>query len=179
MRAGKFARVWTLTVLLSTGAASTWISCCSMTREELKAMVGTHAECPSSWRIGDRLTQKCTHCPTGTCRVIDDCICPNHFLEQYEKYKDTADPPSFAPPWECAEHYGGKTWPESIEADDRAWRGCGEIVTVTDFGTKACCALTEEELIAASGTSKYCPSSSSFSSIKNLDGKCETCPEGL
>lgn len=165
-------------MLFSTGAAASWASCCSLSREALDDMIGRHNECPSSSRIGDRLEKKCASCPEGTCRVVDTCYCPKDFLESYDDEKDDADPSPNSPPGKCAGTHGGKRWPESIEAGDVTWRGCGEDVTLTDFGSKSCCLLTEEELKAASGTSEYCPTRYGYS-IKDLEEKCKTCPAGM
>lgn len=173
------ARAVALVVLFSAGAAASWISCCSMTREQLENIIGRNDACPKTLlglRVGDVLEKKCSSCPVGTCRIGNSCYCPKGFLEIYERERENPKISELSLPGKCAVTHAGKMWPESVEMGDHAWRGCGEDVTLTDFGTKSCCALTEEELLAASGTSKFCPNR--LSTLSRLDEKCETCPAG-
>lgn len=111
----------------------------------MESIIGMNENCPSSNPVTKRLETKCASCPVGSCRVVDECVCPKYFLETYEYEKDLFEPSIYALPGRCAETHGGKMYPDSIEAGDHTWRGCGENVSVTDFGTKSCCSLTEGE----------------------------------
>lgn len=153
------------------GAAAASDSCCSMTEETLTAMRGKHGECPLAYDSRYVLSvDKCAPCPEFTCRVDAYCYCTGNFLDGYVEKTSGY-------PWAMCEFSFGETWPASIGKEDVTWRSCQDEVTVTDFGTKSCCDLTEDELNAADGTSDLCPLAYDSRAVKTI-AKCETCPPG-
>lgn len=152
-------------------AATSWKSCCSMTAEELNSMRGNSDDCPQSRNhYSVKSVNKCDPCPTGTCRVSGRCYCAGNFVKSYEGAESGG-------PWSLCEYSFGKSWPESVGSEDVTWRSCQDGVEAPDFKLKTCCQLTQEELLAASGTSNLCPTSRNHYDVKSIS-KCETCPPG-
>lgn len=154
-------------------AAATSQSCCALTAEELGAIKRTHMDCPKRFNFLPIATvTKCQTCPSGTCRVNGECFCPGNFVQSFEE-KDSGGAYS-----DCISSFG-EAWPESVGKEDVMWRSCEDDVKVTDFGTKSCCALTEEELLAAVSTSDLCPQRYNFlNPTSDILEKCGTCPPG-
>lgn len=137
------------------------VSCCAMTKEQLNALRGTSGECPSVRNFVLALGEKCQNCPSGTCRVESDCLCPAHFLESTVRQADCV--PSFV-----------SAWPASIEKEDRDHRSCLPDFKPPASSIKSCCALSKGELGDLRGRSDKCPGSS----FQLLSQKCQLCPPG-
>lgn len=120
-----------------------------------------------SVKSAHRVKLVCTLSSPGTCRVDRNCYCPGAFLEHYDSRKSYGV-------WNNCESSFSEKYPDSIGKEDVDWRSCKKGAQVTDFGSKSCCELTEDELQAAAGTSDLCPTNIQVASID----KCETCPPG-
>lgn len=167
----QYTRTLILPPLFLAATAAAIQSCCSMTSEELGKIQGDGESCPTSKNYYSvKSLDKCGLCPVGTCRVNDDCFCAGNFLDSYENRESGG-------PWTGCEYSFGKSWPDSIGKEDVTWRSCMDGVKVPDFGFKACCDLSDDELSAAEGTSNLCPLSKNYYSAKSIS-KCEVCPPG-
>lgn len=99
------------------------ISCCSMTEEQLTQLRGWHPDCPTSSIIGSSLStldEKCSVCPAGSCRVNNDCRCPDQFLSLYAS--------------DCSDSFT-VSWPESVGREDVDIRSCKLNSTSTTSST--------------------------------------------
>ena len=134
--------------------------CCLLRRAELEMFAKATNQCLNTSK--ETLTNICSTCKLGKCRIGNDCVCAEVFLNTTRLQA-----------MDCQKRFA-RPWPASVGAVDRSILACTSPAPKIEDFSPDCCVLNMTELDLRSRLTDGCPRK-----FHMLDHACEPCEPGL